>query len=338
MKYQLGMLDDVARGKTGILISEDMVSELILGLKREAFEINTTEGLFLFIQNHHKALKAFEQNPVTENVTSTVLYFLETVFTSYLNHDLTVSTIWQKHFFAEHSGFLTHILDSAQKVLNQEIFKVFDKLINPQFRLTVHQISYLENFCQSWKEETIDPLLDERAFLYFLYKSNLNSIGFFNHVINCTRRELEAHDSMEVQVEYLKMYLEELARYTDTKPYNPALPSIKIQVTNWLKSEHKSLTNKLSKQPIQIDKKQPGLKFQTSISLAELVCMFRMMKEKGIFVNKTEKEIYLGISRYFSTPRAENISEDSARNKYYQNDLPVTESVKSLLLKTIRKT
>lgn len=337
MKYQLGLLDEAAKINAELQLSDGVVSDLILDFKKEAFEINTTEGLLLFIQNHHKALKAFEQNPVTEGATSTILYFLETVFTAYLNHDLTVSTIWQKQFFAENSAFLVHILDSAKKALSPEVYILFDKLINPQFRLTVHQINYLESFCKSWQEETINPLQDEREFLYFLYKSNLNSIGFFNHVINCTKRELETHDSIEVQLEYLKLYMEELSRYTDVKPYIPTLPSIKTQVANWLKSEHASLTTRLSKQSNQPIKAKTDVKFQTSVTLAELVCMFKMFKDKGIIVNKTEKEIYVGISKYFSTPKAENISEESARNKYYQNDLTVIESVKSLLLNTVRK-
>ncbi len=338
MKYQLLLFDEAARTNNPGLLNEQSVSELILRFKKEAFKISSEESLRLFIQNHQKALLTFNKSTLFSDTAGKILYLLESEFTGYLKPGLPISCIWQAQLEKEYESFTSDVVKRAEEVIPPVLYQILKRLLLPDNSLTVHQALYLNNFCKAWHEELVEPLHNERQLLYFLFKMNLNSIAFFNYVIDYTQKELYSYESLDVQIETIKMYLVEEAKYPDTPAYNTCLPGIKAQVRTWLKAEQKSLGNRHLKQVLSERKEAENLKLQTSISVAELVCLFKMLRTNGVIINKTDKEVYVAISRYFSTPKASSISQAAVYNKYYQDELPVKESVKSILLQTIRKT
>ena len=166
---------------------------------------------------------------------------------------------------------------------------------------------------------------------------NFNTTKFFNYLVGQIINSVSEEDSPKAQCESLNICRKSysICICELRSGFQLDSPCIDKQVNDWIKNELKICYKRMKiynnqQLPIQFKEKS---KLKTSLTVSELASLFRLLKQNGIIVNKTEKDICTAISQMFSTERTDEISLDSVHNRYYTEDSPAKEKVKKLLLK-----
>jgi hypothetical protein len=81
----------------------------------------------------------------------------------------------------------------------------------------------------------------------------------------------------------------------------------------------------------------PALKVNTSISVAHLGCLLRLLHEEKIFYHPNQTEFLNFFATHFASIRQEHISGTSLRSKYYNIDPSTAQSVKDLLFQLLNR-
>lgn len=200
------------------------------------------------------------------------------------------------------------------------------------FNLFIDEFYELFNSTQEINEEIITEML---AHL------NFNSLKLYNYRAEKIKSEI---NSIEDYDEKIKMFLHYLKIHNQipnksNMAFNPVWPSINIQISNWIEEEmncllkQNSLTQ-LKQTDISSDKKV-NTKISTSLSVAQLCLLFKLMSDTGIINHPNQKDIFRFIADNFQTENANNISVSSISTKYYNVDLNTIEKLKDCLIKML---
>lgn len=103
------------------------------------------------------------------------------------------------------------------------------------------------------------------------------------------------------------------------------------RVKDFLENEVAQLKNKL---PAVI---QSAVKINTSLSVAHLACLLRLLHEEKIFSHSNQTELLEFFASHFSTARQEQISSTSLRSKYYNIERSTSEAVKDVLFQLLNR-
>jgi hypothetical protein len=79
------------------------------------------------------------------------------------------------------------------------------------------------------------------------------------------------------------------------------------------------------------------IKLNTSLSVAQLACLLRLLHEENILCHPNQTEALQFFARHFATDRTDQISSVSLRTKYYNVDRSTAESVKDLLFQMVNR-
>lgn len=116
---------------------------------------------------------------------------------------------------------------------------------------------------------------------------------------------------------------------------NSNMPSLKEQVNQWIEEEIKFLEADTTTETILKTENEPENKIQTSLSVARLALLLRLMVIDKVIVNRVVAQVLRITVRTVTTLQAENIAFGSLETKYHNPDKGTISAVKDMLFRWI---
>ena len=200
---------------------------------------------------------------------------------------------------------------------------------------TYRQINYYKDLFHQFLsgDGTINSSFIRHAF----YKLNYNSETFIINEYERLNKACSQLYSIKEKIAFLSYELKKVNQVfcTPRNSYQPFLPSVKEQVGNWIVEEIRFLekgtlpveyTNTLS---------EPDSKIHTSLSVAKLAVIIRLLVVDKIIINRTVAPMLRIVGRTFSTLQKDDISIGSLETKYHAPDKTTINAVRDMLFKWI---
>jgi hypothetical protein len=144
-------------------------------------------------------------------------------------------------------------------------------------------------------------------------------------------------DKLTILYHYHKLYKQQTIQLNNA--VHESLPALKDQVVLWLKEEiayHEKM-QKIEKQ----DEKQSDalqaqpIKLKTSLSVAQVAYLMRVMYEAGIITADNQREIARFVSESMCTERTSKISFESLYSKYYNIETSTNRAIKEVIIRML---
>ena len=275
-----------------------------------------------------------------------LLTFIETYFSKYFNQDekipLAYAIMAEKEILEKLEALEIEAKDKKvdERLLEVALYPI-KAFANHQSKngITFRRLIYLKQLVKDLdpllKKETSEDYTDDVFGLMFYL--NFNTFYFLTFATNKISSEVKELSTLVHQVERLSFWVK-LLNQNQVKPgfaLKCDRPSIQEQLSQWLSEEihfiekQKQLTFMMPPSGPLV--KSESFKVNTILSVPQLAYSIRLLKEAGIITNQNQTELIRFFSQYFSTPRNQNLSSESLRIKYYNNDRSSIRFVQGIL-------
>lgn len=210
-----------------------------------------------------------------------------------------------------------------------------DKRISAEDCITYKKASYLKYLIKEIESAT--TILTEDYIREVFVYNNFNSACFVNYEIELIKVEIEKQQNYH---EIISLLQTEQSRVTQLriKPiisFDGNLPSVKKQLVDWITEEIKQAevrNNKAADKDLMIGTES---KIQTSLSVAKLAVLIRLMVVDKIIINKSVAPMLRTITKLFTTLQKDEISFGSMETKYHAPDKNTINMMKEMLQKWV---
>lgn len=226
----------------------------------------------------------------------------------------------------DRSGIKNTLIDSLRDYLTT--FKNH-KYISLNYR----QLVYLQEMLLVLSSTDFNKADIEKLLSNQLLKLNFNHLLFFRYLQCRIQEKIDAFDSLEKKMEYLRLEAIAIPNYKNEDSCYKEWPSIQELLAGWIKGEQ----DVISKSNTQCQSNQSGdeEKIQLDISVAQLACIVKCFYEETAHYSVTVKSMLRLISQKIATKRQSEISYKSLSKSYYAVEQTTAASVLSLLEKII---
>lgn len=316
------------------LIPELLMEELInnTGIIDKRQYIRLIQALLI---NLSDILPESEMNEQLCNEAETVLQFMQNFLYKYFDFDFKVSVFYLKHLQNNISLKLEYW---KIKLFQSPIIDVLQECINEKFAIpenypTFRKVNYLKNIFRL--VESSITVITEVFIRELLIKYNFNSTGFIDYETSLIKNKLNVENSIDENIALLKTEQFRIAQLKDRPGvgYELNQPAVKKQLTDWVieKIRNEELTNlKRKDKDLQI---APESKIQTSLSVAKLAVLIRLLVADKIIINKSVAPMLRTIAKLFTTLQKDDISFGSMETKYHAPDKATLNIMKEMLQK-----
>lgn len=271
------------------------------------------------------------------NEAETVLQFMQNFLYQYFDFDFKVSVSYLKHLqnsislkleYWKIKLFQSPIIDVLQECINE-------KFATPENHLTFRKVNYLKNIFRQIESST--SVINEVFIRELLINYNFNSTGFIDYENSLIKNKLNVENSIDENIALLKTEQFRIAQLKDRPgvSYELNQPTVKKQLTDWVieKIRNEELTNlKRKDKDLHID---PESKIQTSLSVAKLAVLIRLLVADKIIINKSVAPMLRTIAKLFTTLQKDDISFGSMETKYHAPDKATLNIMKEMLQKWV---
>lgn len=321
MEYVPSLLMEEFIGNSFVFDKEQYI-KLVQALLR-----NISDEVFENMQNHNAVCTQIE----------TALGFIQNFFYEYYDFDSRIT----KFHFKEVSNSLKLKLDYLLlRINNCQLLQVFHQAVTEQCNLqnngvSYRQLVYLQNLIQ--EIETGSASVSENAIRNLLYYNNFNSICFVEYEIDLISEQAENAESDLAAISFLQQQhsLISQVRAKTATGFEINKPHLKKQITEWITEEIKHIQQKskrASDKNLMID---PELKIQTSLSVAKLAVLIRLLVVDKIIINRTVAPMLKTVSKLFTTLQKDDISFGSLETKYHAPDKATINMMKEIMQKWV---
>ncbi len=278
-----------------------------------------------------------------------------------INHHLETTLEFIEDFFRNYFDRnervpLACLLTSIQELSRQiDILKeTFESNEGIDFRLTNILINNFKRFCVQkipgatykellYQKDLINELLAHKmlesevsikeALFYFNFNDN-DYISYVYYKLNALEESLSTKAEKVAALRLEQKNINQLAIKLNCC-LCCTMPSLKEQVNHWLEEEIKFLETDLAVEKIHKTDIEAEDKIQTSLSVAKLALLIRLMVADKIVTNRVVAQILRVIIKMFTTINKENISFGSLETKYHNPDRGTINAVKDMLFRWI---
>ena len=264
-----------------------------------------------------------------------VLQFIQDFFYQHFDFDYRVSAYCFNQFKTTYHLKLDYWKLKLQQpsVIDSLLECINEKMILPGQQLNFHKLNYLQLLFQHL--QTTTSILNETYVRDLLMYSNFNSPCYTECEIKLIREKITDETSLEGTIALLR---QEDARLNQLKIkqgmcFDASLPSLKKQLHDWIGNEIKHLelmNQRKADKDLLIDTES---KIQTSLSVAKLAVMIRLMVADKIIINKSIAPMLRTVAKLFTTLQKDEISFGSLETKYHAPDKATLNIMKDTLVK-----
>ena len=278
-----------------------------------------------------------------------LLSFIEKYFLKYFDQDAKAPeayiTITKKDLLSNFDELRNSLADKSgdsriTDVMLYAIRKVIDD--DQKSEITYRKVMYakalqkeLSNLLSNSKQES-DINEELRNLMYYFNYNSMKSFTYHTHYIDILLSQTESRTEMIEKLSYILKKINQV----QIKPgigYNMNAPTLKIQLNNYLIEEIEhlqrvhQLTSASGLKPL--DALLSSVKIQLELSVAQIAYLIKVLIEVDIIVNRNVTELLRFLSRFLVSKKAETVSFDSLRAKYYNVEQGTQVAVRKLLLK-----
>ncbi len=277
-----------------------------------------------------------EDNTVCASIENT-LGFLQNFFYQYFD----VHGRLTKFRFTQFRNCSNLKLDYLQLKLNDsKLIQVFQQAISEQsafqgISITCHQLVYLQSIILEIETGLVS--ITENILRNLLHYHNFNSPCFIDYELELLKTEMENIQIYTDRVSFLRgklVFFVQLKLKPGTG-FDSKQPSVKKQVIEWINVEIKHIELKdrnVNGADVQI---APENKIQTTLSVAKLAVLIRLLVVDKIIINPTIAPMLKTVSRLFTTLQKDEISFGSLETKYHAPDKATLNMMKEIMQKWV---
>ena len=278
---------------------------------------------------------------ISEHVKE-VFEFIKEYFSSYFDYTQKVPTYLLLHF---KESLKANAESLKQLVVNNGIemddigvivAEVIELTITEKSTInTYRQINYYKDLFHQFLsgDGTLTASFIRDAF----YKLNYNNESFIINEYERLNKACSQLHSIKEKIAFLSYELKKVNQFfgTPKNGFLQFLPSVKEQVGNWIIEEIRFLEKGML--PLEYSNTLSELdnKIHTSLSVAKLAVIIRLLVVDKIIVNRTVAPMLRIVTRTFSTLQKDDISIGSLETKYHAPDKATINAVKDMLFKWI---
>lgn len=270
------------------------------------------------------------------------LDFIEDFFGNYFDRNEKVSASYRMVSTAALKKQLRRLVQIFAK--DDSVDKPLINIIIPGFQQFAADGSSIISYLQlSYQKELMKELLSEKAlastqsFRETLYYFNFNEDNFIAYEYERLQQLTNNLPTKKEKITLLRFEQKNINQLS-TKlncAYTANMPSLKEQVNSWINEEVKFLEN-----GNLIEKTENGIgenenKIHTSISVAKLALLIRLLVIDKIIINRTVAPMLRIVAKIFTTLQREEISFGSMETKYHAPDKATINALKDILFKWI---
>ncbi|MCV9387891.1 hypothetical protein [Reichenbachiella ulvae] len=219
-------------------------------------------------------------------------------------------------------------------------FKEIRNREKTSFRKLIYLKEMLKELQELAENEHENEELDGDILSNMMYL-NYNSFRFFGYYTRFIKLCYQKEDTLYGQMENLAWFNKCISQ-TQIKPgvaYKPRQKSLKENLLDWLDEEvlylEKQQQLSLNLSPNKYEDFPMDFKLHTNLSVAQLAYLIKVFIDSGVFKNRNQREVLRFLARFMRTKRAENVSAESLRTKFYNVEHNTKEGVKDLLINMI---
>jgi len=170
-----------------------------------------------------------------------------------------------------------------------------------------------------------------------LYQLNFNEFAFVDFESERLHTLTEVLQLKTEKMAALRFEQKTIAQYPEklNTVYDDSMPSLKEQVNGWIEAEIKFLENGHATEKEQTAQIDPGEKIHTSLSVAKLALIIRLLVVDKIIINRTVAPMLRVFSKIVTTLQKDEISFGSLETKYHAPDKATITAVRDMLFKWI---
>lgn len=236
----------------------------------------------------------------------------------------------------------SEICDQVLQLVYEPLLKI--GTIKIKEKLTYYDFNYcLEFITEVHKLISNNKIINEDELIDCLFYMNFNSLQFFKFSTDTILKTLDSADNNIQKIDCLYRALKcfNQKQNRNSTKYRANLPSIQIQIINWIEEEITYLNRSYSLETNQskiVPEIEVKPKFLSGLSVAQLSCFFGLLLETGIIQHKNQTDVLKFIAQNFKTNNSENISVDSLKVKYYNVESGTNKAVREKLMELLALT
>ena len=168
-----------------------------------------------------------------------------------------------------------------------------------------------------------------------LIKLNFNHPQFFKFYTDHINRALLTCETLSDRIDQAAYFYKIISQVTLTNGVglNDSTSDIKQQLLEWITCELDYLRQKERLQlPLKADSQiKSDFKIIFDLSVSQLAYIFKIFIDTGIIQNKNTSELIRFLSKFVKTKKAEAVSHESLRIKFYNTESGTKDAVKKTL-------
>lgn len=320
------------------LLPVRLMNELVNGpsISDKGQYIRLVQALLINISDilHFKQKEFHSQCQEIENI----LEFMQDFFYQYFDFDFRTSNYYYKSFTASFGLKLNYwkIKLKQSKIIDVLIECMNAKLTLPDHYLTFRKASYLKYLFQQIESATtiINEIYLRELLLYY----NFNDSCFVDYEIKLIKEKITGCTTTEEIISLLrdeKLRINELITKQDFC-FDNTLPCLKKQLNDWISNEIIQLELSNQRKTDKDLQLGPESKIQTSLSVAKLAVIIRLLVADKIIINKSVAPMLRTVAKLFTTLQKDEISFGSLETKYHAPDNATLTIMKEMLQKWVR--
>ena len=147
----------------------------------------------------------------------------------------------------------------------------------------------------------------------------------------------ESAQTISEKIAILRFEQKTIAQYPEklNTVYDSTMASLREQVNGWVEAETKFLENGKAAEKEQPTVTDTNEKINTSLSVAKLALIIRLLVVDKIIINRTVAPMLRVISKMVTTLQKDEISFGSLETKYHAPDKATINAVRDMLFKWI---
>jgi hypothetical protein len=324
---------------------------VLLAFRQQAFSINDEALLSRYFSLHQQSvldllnmlepalLKGSKASVELQESLTRILSYLRVQFQEYFHFDYGLPKCLLEQSRKEATAVVERIkaalLKETSGLLNLVVETITGSIAQDQW-MTFGRINYIKILgCEL---EKVSNSFSEEIFAQNICKLliclNFNSDRFFAFYIKRINNALLKCESLSERIEQLAYYYKICSQEQCSRKLSfcPECTPINVQLLEWITQELEFLRQKQQLSvPSQQGSGNSDYKINFDLSVAQLACLFKVFTETSIVQNKNTSELIRFLAKFVKTKKAETVSFESLRIKFYDVESGTKDAVRKML-------
>jgi hypothetical protein len=270
------------------------------------------------------------------------LNFIEDFFSQYFDRNEKVPAAYlivsMDELFKQ-LEVLKQVLNSNESIdikLKDILIANFSRFVLKKFPgVTYNELVYQKDLLSELL--TDETLGSESSIQQVLFYFNFNDDDYISYLYGKLKAVMEIFSTKKEKITALRFEQKNLNQLTTklNSYLSASMPSLKEQVNHWIEEEVKFLDSEQLPEVLHKPGSESDEKVHTSLSVAKLALLIRLMITDNIIVNRVITQVLRIVIRTVATAQKENISFGSLETKYHNPDKGTINAVKEILFRWI---